>query len=174
MGKKKKKEKLDTYCRACGRRQFKEKKVVTCARGHDGPVGMDKAEKTWRDKKKKGNSVNSHIYIQIGDDEEEHGDLYYRIIGSQGQFVLRAYRADDEYNSTDDCTVTKEKVVESHHGNIHWIIEKLLTHELTNRDAATLEELLEVFKSIETKMGSLEEHVYYLSDDGDDEDDDEE
>jgi len=158
------KTKLDTYCRACGKRQIKKKKTITCPLGHDGPEGMSKAEHRRRIEQKNANSIKKYIYIQLGDDEDDDVNTFYRILSSQGQFCLRRYerssRSNKEGNEEDF-----DEVDHTYHANLRWICEKVLTHELTSRDAVTIEQLLEVMKSIEIKLDELAETIYLLSDD---------
>jgi hypothetical protein len=166
MAKKKKIEKLKTYCSCCLQRQHKVKKTVTCPKGHDKVEGMTKAERNKILARKKEFSVQNAINIQIGDDEGEHGSLFYRILGSQGNLLLRVYRV-DEY--VDDYGETRKtsKVLKSHGPSLNWIMKRILEEELTNQDAATLEQLLEVLQGILARLDSLEESIYWLSEEGD-------
>lgn len=164
MAKKTKTTKLKTYCRACGEQQYKEKKVVTCSRGHDGVEGMSKEDWKHRKELRKSNSLNKHIYIQLGDDEDENVNTFYRIIGAQGNLCLRKYQRSsrlDKAGNEEDF----DKVDTTYHANLHWICQKILTHETTGVEAITLEQLLEVYKSVEEKLDTLAETIYLLSED---------
>lgn len=170
MAKKKKKEKLDTYCEHCLQRQFLQKKIVTCPKGHDKVEGISKAARNKILGRKKEFSVNNAINIQIGDDEGEHGDLFYRILGSQGVLCLRVYRIDEKVDNDGDIE-QKSTVITTHGPHLQWITKRILEEELKNQDAATLHELLEVAQNIQARLDSLEETIYWLSEGGEDEED---
>jgi len=168
MAKTKMKTMADTYCLSCCERQYVDKKVITCPNGHDGVEGMSKGEYKHRKELKQTNSVCKHIYIQLGNDEDEDVETFYRILGAQGQFTLRQYkrsqRSDKQGNEEDF-----DKVHTSYHASLHWICRKIMTLELTDQEAITVEQLLEVVKSVEEKIDSLSETIFLLSEDTDDE-----
>ena len=165
---KKEKKKLDTYCEVCLQRQFMKKKIITCPKGHEGPEGISKEELERLQDKKKENHIKNHIYIQLGEDIDSR--LYYHLIGSHGSFVLRAYRKDKEYNAISERTEIKEKVVSTYHADLQWIVKKILDHELTNQDACTLKQMLDILQSIDSRMEQLIETIYWLSNDQDNDD----
>jgi len=169
VAKKKTKEKLDTYCSYCLCRQTIEKKIVSCPKGHDKVEGISKDEKERILERKKEFSLQNSINIQLGDDEGEHGDLFYRIMGTQGNIVLRVYRIDDRTNDYGEIE-KKSVVLKSYGPHLSWVTKRILEEELTNQDAATLGQMLDVLTSIDKRLESLEESIFFLSEEEEEED----
>lgn len=161
--------KLDTVCEVCGKPQYETSSGDTCKNGHGGAYGIPKERYKELLKRKKKNFVKNHIYIQIGDDEGDHEGLYYVIVGAQGEFSLRAYRKETVWNSIDEKEVDKQTCDKTYYTNLRGICKKLLRHELTEKDAVTLGQMLEVLNSIDERLESLEETIFLLSEEEEEE-----
>jgi len=167
MAKKKKKKeiiKLKTYCEACLKRQIKVDGVVTCRRGHDGPVGLSKEELDNLKECKNRLTAEEMIHVQIGDQED---DIFYRIMGGKGEsFILRAYKLGPVRKRHDGTKSRKEVVIKTYHANLKWICKYILHHEIAEKDILTLKQLLVMYEAIEQRLSDLSDKLYHIREEG--------
>lgn len=157
-------ETVENYCTICERQQKHLKgKVYICELGHETDLGYTKKEKKRIDEMRENCKIRNHIHIQIGDDDGKHKDHYYQIHGVHGDFTLTMFRRFKVHNSIDDKEEIKTEKIKRYHANIQQVMKAILAYELKDKQAATLPELLEVLKSIDSRLESLGETLFEIS-----------
>jgi len=159
-----------SYCPCCGKVQRKLKGgLYICQKKHEGPMGVTEEENERLAERRITNRLYKAVSIQIGDEEGSHADLYYRLTGVHGNFVLKTFRKTEKYNSVDEKYEYKETAETRYYGNLEQIMKKVATMELTDIQAATMPELLEVIKGVYERIESLEDALFYIGNDNNEE-----
>ena len=163
-----------TYCPSCGKGQKPHGDLYICQRKHVGPKGLTTAEnEAIRERRRKCRIHKSvSIDLQIGDDEGDQENQFYRLTGVEGNFILKTYQKVEIYNNVDKKFELKERMEKRYYGNLFEVVRKIQTMELSKAQAATMPELLEVLTNINNNIEALAESIFYVSNNQDEEEED--
>ena len=163
-----------TYCPCCGKVQKPQGDLFTCQGKHVGPIGLSAKDNALINERRKRNRLHQAVSIdlQIGDDEGDQQNLFYRLTGTEGNFILKTYAKVEKHNSVDGKFEFKESTEKRYYSSLYNVVRKIQTMELSTAQAATMPELLEVLSSINSNIEALAESIFYVSNNQDEEEED--